>query len=63
MSALDVHPSGKLALSVGIDCTMRTWNLVTGRHAYITNIKNGLLFIYTNSIIIELFLMIYLNNM
>ncbi|CAH1253630.1 PAK1IP1 [Branchiostoma lanceolatum] len=39
ISSLSVHPSGKLALSVGKDKTIRTWNLVTGRPAYTTNIK------------------------
>ncbi|KAK3090055.1 hypothetical protein FSP39_008854 [Pinctada imbricata] len=36
---LAIHPSGKLALTVGRDKTLRTWNLITGRSAYITNIK------------------------
>ncbi|XP_071964283.1 p21-activated protein kinase-interacting protein 1-like [Antedon mediterranea] len=34
-----VHPSGKLAMSVGKDKTLRTWNLIQGRSAYITNLK------------------------
>lgn len=34
-----VHPSGKLALSVGKDKTLRTWNLVSGKSAFVTNIK------------------------
>ncbi|PSN57715.1 p21-activated protein kinase-interacting 1-like protein [Blattella germanica] len=37
---LSVHPSGKLALSVGADSTLRTWNLVKGRQAYATNLGN-----------------------
>ncbi|XP_050432870.1 p21-activated protein kinase-interacting protein 1-like isoform X2 [Adelges cooleyi] len=37
VSCLAVHPSGKLALSVGKDKTLRTWNLVKGRPAYTTN--------------------------
>jgi len=37
VSFLAVHPSGKLALSVGKDKTLRTWNLVKGRPAYTTN--------------------------
>ncbi|XP_013410594.1 p21-activated protein kinase-interacting protein 1-like [Lingula anatina] len=37
--SVSVHPSGKLALSVGKDKTLRTWNLITGRAAFITNIK------------------------
>eukprot|EP00050_Salpingoeca_kvevrii_P014710 m.39152 g.39152 ORF g.39152 m.39152 type:complete len:505 (-) comp5929_c0_seq1:170-1684(-) len=32
---LSVHPEGKLALSVGRDKTVRTWNLLTGRSAYV----------------------------
>ncbi|OBS83188.1 hypothetical protein A6R68_22824 [Neotoma lepida] len=36
---LSIHPSGKLALSVGTDKTLRTWNLVEGRSAFIKNIK------------------------
>jgi len=34
-----VHPSGKLALSVSKDKTLRTWNLITGKCAYTSNIK------------------------
>ncbi|KAG8442396.1 hypothetical protein GDO86_011258 [Hymenochirus boettgeri] len=37
--SLSIHPSGKLALSVGTDKTLRTWNLVEGRSAFIKNIK------------------------
>ncbi|XP_061169095.1 p21-activated protein kinase-interacting protein 1-like [Saccostrea echinata] len=39
--SLSVHPSGKLALTVGQDKTLRTWNLITGKSAYITNIKRA----------------------
>jgi len=39
--AISIHPSGKLALSVGKDKTMRTWNLITGKQAYVTNVKEG----------------------
>ncbi|XP_053777015.1 p21-activated protein kinase-interacting protein 1 isoform X2 [Desmodus rotundus] len=38
---LSIHPSGKLALSVGTDKTLRTWNLVEGRLAFIKNIKQN----------------------
>lgn len=37
---ISVHPSGKLALSVGADQTLRTWNLITGRQAHATSLKN-----------------------
>ena len=36
-----IHPTGKMALSVSKDKTMKTWNLMTGRCAYTTNIKIG----------------------
>ncbi|CAH0547629.1 unnamed protein product [Brassicogethes aeneus] len=35
-----VHSSGKLALTLGSDCSLRTWNLVKGRQAYIINLMN-----------------------
>ncbi|KAL1452222.1 hypothetical protein WDU94_006517 [Cyamophila willieti] len=35
-----IHPSGKLAMSVGRDKTLRTWNLIKGRSAYITNLSS-----------------------
>ncbi|XP_063779208.1 p21-activated protein kinase-interacting protein 1 isoform X2 [Pseudophryne corroboree] len=41
VSSLSIHPSGKLALSVGTDKTLRTWNLVDGRSAFIKNIKQN----------------------
>ncbi|KAL8182537.1 UNVERIFIED_CONTAM: p21-activated protein kinase-interacting protein 1-like protein [Gekko kuhli] len=40
-TSLSVHPSGKLALSVGTDKTLRTWNLVEGRSAFIKNLKQN----------------------
>lgn len=39
--SVSVHPSGKLALSVGKDKTMYTWNLINGRKAYVTSLKTG----------------------
>ena len=39
VTAISIHPSGKLALSVGKDRSMKTWNLIKGRTAYVTNIK------------------------
>ncbi|XP_038652356.1 p21-activated protein kinase-interacting protein 1-like [Scyliorhinus canicula] len=41
VSSLSVHPSGKLALSVGTDKTLRTWNLINGKPAFIKNIKQN----------------------
>uniref|UniRef100_A0A8C2KZX0 PAK1 interacting protein 1 n=1 Tax=Cyprinus carpio TaxID=7962 RepID=A0A8C2KZX0_CYPCA len=37
VTSLSVHPSGKLALSVGTDKTL-TWNLIEGRSAFIKNL-------------------------
>lgn len=37
--AISIHPSGKMLLSVSRDRTLRTWNLIKGRCAYITNLK------------------------
>ncbi|XP_001630701.2 p21-activated protein kinase-interacting protein 1-like [Nematostella vectensis] len=39
VNSASVHPSGRLAMSVSKDKHLRTWNLVTGRSAYVTNIK------------------------
>lgn len=36
---LSIHPSNKLFVSISKDHTMRTWNLVTGRQAFVTNIN------------------------
>lgn len=36
---VSVHPSGKLALSIGKDKALKTWNLVKGRCGYVTNLK------------------------
>lgn len=41
VSSLSVHPSGKLVLTVGTDKTLRTWNLINGRSAFIKNIKQN----------------------
>jgi protein MAK11 len=39
VAALSVHPSGKLALSVGAaDRSLKTWNLIKGRSGFITNL-------------------------
>ncbi|VEN38863.1 unnamed protein product [Callosobruchus maculatus] len=34
-----VHPTGKLALTLGQDYALRTWNLVKGRQAYAINLS------------------------
>ncbi|XP_050401538.1 p21-activated protein kinase-interacting protein 1-like isoform X2 [Patella vulgata] len=39
VNSVSVHPSGRMAITVSKDKTLRTWNLVTGRHAFISNIK------------------------
>merc|ERR1712002_197832 len=39
VESVAVHPSGKIALSTGKDRTLKTWNLIKGRSAYVTNIK------------------------
>lgn len=41
VTSLSIHPSGKLCLSVGTDKTLRTWNLVEGRSAFIKNLKQN----------------------
>ncbi|XP_052256627.1 p21-activated protein kinase-interacting protein 1-like isoform X2 [Dreissena polymorpha] len=41
VNCVSVHPSGKLALTVGKDKTLHTWNLITGRSAYISNIRKS----------------------
>ncbi|XP_055682367.1 p21-activated protein kinase-interacting protein 1-like [Lutzomyia longipalpis] len=40
VTQIRIHPSGKLALTLGTDLTLRTWNLVKGRQAYATNLKS-----------------------
>jgi len=39
ITALAVHPTGKLAFSAGKDRKLITWNLVKARPAFITNLK------------------------
>ncbi|KAK7083010.1 p21-activated protein kinase-interacting protein 1-like protein [Halocaridina rubra] len=38
--SVSIHPSGKIALSLGRDKKLRTWNLIKGRKAYITHIDS-----------------------
>lgn len=40
VTSVSVHPSGKVLLSLSKDNTMRTWNLIKGRCAYVTNIRS-----------------------
>lgn len=37
---ISVHPSNKLALTLGEDRTLRTWNLIKGRKAYVINLNS-----------------------
>lgn len=39
--SIDAHPTGKILLSISKDHTMRTWNLIKGRCAYVTHIKGN----------------------
>ena len=39
VNCISIHSSGKMLLSVSKDKTLRTWNLIKGRCAYITNLK------------------------
>jgi len=41
VNSISVHPTGKLMLSVGRDKTVRTWNLIQGRLAFVTNLKES----------------------
>ncbi|XP_068618559.1 p21-activated protein kinase-interacting protein 1-like [Battus philenor] len=40
VTAITVHPSDKMALSVGGDKTLRTWNLIKGRPAFTINLSS-----------------------
>lgn len=40
VNSIAMHPSGKLALSVSKDKTMRMWNLMKGRSAYIRKLEH-----------------------
>lgn len=41
INSISVHPSGKLMLSAGRDKTVRTWNLIKGRLAFVTNLREA----------------------
>lgn len=38
--ALAVHPTGKLLLTLGSDCSLQTWNLIKGRKAFVVNLNS-----------------------
>ena len=38
--SIRIHNSSKLALSLGADCTLRTWNLIKGRQAFAINLNS-----------------------
>ncbi|XP_063704357.1 p21-activated protein kinase-interacting protein 1-like [Culicoides brevitarsis] len=40
VTCISVHPEESLALSVGTDLVLKSWNLVNGRNIYTTNLKN-----------------------
>ncbi|KOB79491.1 p21-activated protein kinase-interacting protein 1-like protein, partial [Operophtera brumata] len=40
VTAIAVHPSDKMALSIGGDKTLRTWNLIKGRPAFTINLAS-----------------------
>lgn len=40
ITAIAVHPSDKMALSIGGDKTLRTWNLIKGRPAFTINLAS-----------------------
>lgn len=41
VNSISVHPTGKLMLSASRDKTVRTWNLIKGRLAFVTNLKEA----------------------
>jgi protein MAK11 len=42
VNGMCVHPSGKIAVSVGKDKALRLWNLMTGRKASVTKLGEGM---------------------
>lgn len=40
MTHISIHPTGKLALTLGADLTLKTWNLIKGRQIFTTNLKS-----------------------
>ena len=41
VDGLSIHPTGKLALSVGRDRTLHVWNMIKGRKAYATRLPKS----------------------
>jgi protein MAK11 len=41
VNGMRVHPSGKIAISVGKDKALRLWNLMTGRKASVNKLGEG----------------------
>ena len=46
MNSVAVHPTGKVALSVGKDRTLRMWDLMRGKGSASTKLGKGDLFIF-----------------
>jgi len=43
VNGICVHPTGKIAVSVGKDRALRLWNLMTGRKASNTKLGEGMI--------------------
>lgn len=43
VNGIRVHPTGKIAVSVGKDRALRLWNLMTGRKASNTKLGEGMI--------------------
>ena len=52
INSIDVHPSGKVALSVGKDKTLKMWDLMRGRGAASLALGVGKLVPYVNPLIV-----------
>lgn len=42
VNSIAIHPTGKIALSVGIDRAAIVWNLMTGRKASVNKLGKGM---------------------
>lgn len=45
---ISIHPSGKLALTLGADLTLKTWNLVKGRQVSFSYLIKSLVFCFNS---------------